>query len=182
MESWIIAFLLFNKLLFKINYHFWLEYNCTVMTLSDQTSSPLTHMATPAWWLISSHPSKLLKYKLPFFLRFPFDTCWRESFNMAEAVVPSHTDLTVISSVMSELRNTFQGSEIDQATLAKLEKLWMKKLKFLDEQEYEQSVVEDSCVKADSLLSTGAFNMFNYTLFLKFFLQSFITIFVIYLL
>ena len=101
---------------------------------------------------------------------------------MAEAVVPSHTDLTVISSVMSELRNTFQGSEIDQATLAKLEKLWMKKLKFLDEQEYEQSVVEDSCVKADSLLSTGAFNMFNYTFFLTFFLQSFITIFVIYLL
>merc|ERR1711936_1434736 len=30
----------------------------------------------------------------------------------------------------------------------------MGKLKFLDEQEYEQSVVEDSCVKADSLLST----------------------------
>ena len=101
---------------------------------------------------------------------------------MAEAVVPSHTDLTVISSVMSELRNTFQGSEIDQATLAKLEKLWMKKLKFLDEQEYEQSVVEDSCVKADSLLSTGEFNMFNYTFFLISFLQSFITIFVIYLL
>ena len=53
----------------------------------------------------------------------------------------SETDLTVISSVMSELRRG--GSGLDEETLNRLQELWMKKLNLLEEEEEESSSPEE---------------------------------------
>ena len=49
-----------------------------------------------------------------------------------------NTEVAQISSIISSLKPAFAGSDIDQETLHKLEQLWIKKLKLLDEEDLEQ--------------------------------------------
>ena len=47
----------------------------------------------------------------------------------------TETEVEQISSIISSLKPAFAGSDIDQETLHKLEQLWIKKLKLLEEEE-----------------------------------------------
>ena len=57
------------------------------------------------------------------------------------SALPPEVETTVISSVMEEVRKGLQGSGLDEATLLKLEKLWEKKLKILQDVEEEETQI-----------------------------------------
>lgn len=46
----------------------------------------------------------------------------------------SRQDMNHIASVISSVKSTFSGSDIDQELLLKLEKKWIEKLKIIDEE------------------------------------------------
>ena len=46
----------------------------------------------------------------------------------------SRQDKNYIASVISSVKSTFSGSDIDQELLLKLEKKWIEKLKIIDEE------------------------------------------------
>ena len=45
----------------------------------------------------------------------------------------SHKDKDYIASVISSVKSSFSGSDIDQELLIKLEQKWIEKLKIIDE-------------------------------------------------
>ena len=51
------------------------------------------------------------------------------------SVAEEKSEIKLISSVIESIKPSFYDSEIDQETLAKLEQLWIKKLKLLDDQD-----------------------------------------------
>lgn len=53
---------------------------------------------------------------------------------LAKEMDSSRQDMNYIASVISSVKSTFSGSDIDQELLLKLEKKWIEKLKIIDEE------------------------------------------------
>ena len=53
------------------------------------------------------------------------------------SVAEEKSEIKLISSVIESIKPSFSNSEIDQETLAKLEQLWIKKLKILEERDQD---------------------------------------------
>ena len=53
------------------------------------------------------------------------------------AELKQNSEIKLISSVIESIKPSFSNSDIDQETLAKLEQLWIKKLKLLDDRDQE---------------------------------------------
>ena len=65
----------------------------------------------------------------------------------------SEAEVDMIKRMIDSIRPSFAGSNIDQETLEKLEMLWIKKLKLLDEGDHGQDKKDqDSGLQQDSKL------------------------------
>ena len=58
------------------------------------------------------------------------------------SVAEEKSEIKLISSVIESIKPSFYDSEIDQETLAKLEQLWIKKLKLLEERDEDDDKLE----------------------------------------
>ena len=58
------------------------------------------------------------------------------------SVAEEKSEIKLISSVIESIKPSFSNSEIDQETLAKLEQLWIKKLKLLEERDEDDDDVK----------------------------------------
>ena len=77
------------------------------------------------------------------------------SFHSLKMSALEKSEKDLISSVIESIKPSFSDSEIDQDTLAKLEQLWIKKLKLLDDQDKLEAKLDEESQSSGSIGDSG---------------------------
>ena len=77
------------------------------------------------------------------------------SFHSLKMSALEKSEKDLISSVIESIKPSFSDSEIDQETLAKLEQLWIKKLKLLDDQDKLEAKLDEESQSSGSIGDSG---------------------------